>query len=108
MDQIYTLRDIIHNCLEYHIPLYINFVDFKAAFDSINKEYIWVALEHYGLLGKYVHIFKSFLMGLLALLCIIMNYRFGLMLALALDKGIFKATYLQRMYQIGCTTCRDE
>ena len=27
VDQIYTLRTIIHSCLEYHISLYINFVD---------------------------------------------------------------------------------
>ena len=63
VDQIYTLRTIIHNCLEYHIPLYINFVDFKAAFDSINREYIWKAFEHYGLPGKYIRIFKAFFNG---------------------------------------------
>ena len=60
VDQIYTLRTIIHNCLEYHIPLYINYVYFKAAFDSINREYIWKAFEHYGLPGKYIRIFKVF------------------------------------------------
>ena len=91
MDQIYTLRTIIQSCLEYHNPLYINFVGFKAAFDFINREYIWKAFEHYGLPGKYIRIFKAFLMGLLALLDIIMNYPLVLMLALVLDKGIFKA-----------------
>ena len=91
VDQIYTLRTIIHSCLEYHIPLYISFVDFKAAFESINREYIWKAFEHYGLPGKYIRIFKAFLMGLLVLLDIIMNYPLGLMLALVLGKGIFKA-----------------
>ena len=30
IDQIYSLRTIIHNCLEFNIPLFINFVDFKA------------------------------------------------------------------------------
>ena len=36
IDQIYSLRSIIHNMisLEYKLPLYVNFVDFKAAFDS--------------------------------------------------------------------------
>ena len=63
VDKIYTLRTIIHNCLEYHIPLYINFVDFKAAFDYINREYIWKAFEHYGLPGKYIRIFKALFNG---------------------------------------------
>ena len=63
VDQTYTRRTIIHSCLEYHIPLYINFVDFKAAFDSINREYIWKAFEHYGLPGKYIRIFKAFFNG---------------------------------------------
>ena len=63
VDQIYTLRTIIHSCLEYHIPLYINFVDFKAAFDSVNREYIWKAFEHYRLPGKYICIFKAFFNG---------------------------------------------
>ncbi|KAL5251687.1 hypothetical protein ACHWQZ_G014732 [Mnemiopsis leidyi] len=49
IDQIYSLRTIIHNSIEYNLPLYINFVDFKAAFDSINREYIWKAFNHYGL-----------------------------------------------------------
>jgi len=38
IDQIYSLRSIIHIhnmiSLEYKLPLYVNFVDFKAAFDS--------------------------------------------------------------------------
>ena len=37
IDQVYSLRCIIHQCIEYNIPLYINFVDFKAAFDSIDR-----------------------------------------------------------------------
>ena len=47
VDQIYTLRTIIHNCLEFNIPLCINFVDFKAAFDSITRDFIWTSMRHY-------------------------------------------------------------
>ena len=49
IDQIYSLRSIIHKNLEYNLPLFINFVDFKAAFDSINRDFIWKAFSHYGL-----------------------------------------------------------
>ena len=38
IDQLYSLHCIIHNCIEFNVPLYINFIDFKAAFDSINRD----------------------------------------------------------------------
>ena len=63
VDQIYALRTIIHNCLEYNIPLCINFVDFKAAFDSIRRDFIWTSMRHYGLPEKYIRIFQAFFNG---------------------------------------------
>ena len=60
VDQIYSLRCIIHNCIDYNIPLYINFVDFKAAFDSINRNFIWRAFDYYGLPQKYIRVFQAF------------------------------------------------
>ena len=60
IDQIYTLRSIIHKSLEYNLPLFINFVDFKAAFDSINRDFIWKAFSHYGLPCKYIRILQAF------------------------------------------------
>ncbi|KAL5266167.1 hypothetical protein ACHWQZ_G006724 [Mnemiopsis leidyi] len=63
IDQIYSLRTIIHNCLEFNIPLFINFVDFKAAFDCIRRDFIWRSMRHYGLPEKYVRIFQSFFRG---------------------------------------------
>ena len=63
IDQIYSLRTIIHNCLEYNLPLYVNFVDSKAAFDSIDRNYIWKAFSHYGLPCKYIRIIQAFFNG---------------------------------------------
>ena len=60
IDQIYSLRCIIHQCIEFNIPLYINFVDFKAAFDSIDRQFIWRSLQHYGLPDKYIRIMRAF------------------------------------------------
>ena len=60
IDQLYSLHCIIHNCIEFNVPLYINFIDFKAAFDSINHDFIWKAFEHYGLPTKYINVFKAF------------------------------------------------
>ena len=63
IDQLYSLHCIIHNCIEFNLPLYINFIDFKAAFDSINRDFIWKAFKHYGLPTKYINIFKAFFRG---------------------------------------------
>ena len=63
IDQIYSIRTIIHNCIEFNIPLYVNFIDFKAAFDFIRREFIWSSMRHYGLPEKYVRIFKAFFNG---------------------------------------------
>ena len=62
-DQLFTLRVMIDNVLDYNLPLVINFIDFKAAFDSVNREYIWTTLEHYGLPEKYIRVFKAFYTG---------------------------------------------
>ena len=59
-DQLFTLKVIIDNALEYNLPLKINFIDFKAAFDSVDREFIWSTLHHYGLPQKYIRIFKAF------------------------------------------------
>ena len=47
----------------YNLPLCVNFVDFKAAFDSINREFIWKAFSHYGLPCKYIRILQAFFHG---------------------------------------------
>ena len=39
-DQIFVLRNIIEQCTEWQRELYINFVDFQKAFDSIHRESI--------------------------------------------------------------------
>ena len=63
IDQIYSLHTIIHNRMEFNIPLCTNFVDFRAAFDSIRRDFIWKSMEHYGLPEKYIRIFQAFFRG---------------------------------------------
>ena len=59
-DQLFSLRILIEHALEYNLPLVVNFIDFKAAFDLVNRDYIWAALKHYGMPLKYINIFKAF------------------------------------------------
>ena len=60
IDQIFTLRNIIEQCTEWQRQLYINFVDFEKAFDSIHRDSLWRILRHYGIPLKLVQLIKSF------------------------------------------------
>ena len=59
-DQIFALRNIIEQCNEWQRQLYVNFVDFEKAFDSIHRESLWKILRNYGIPCKIVHLIKSF------------------------------------------------
>ncbi len=60
IDQIFALRNIIEQCLEWNVPLYINFIDFKKAFDSVHRETLWKILHSYGVPPKIVTLIKMF------------------------------------------------
>ena len=60
IDQIFTLRNIIEQCLEWNVPLYINFVDFKKAFDSVHRETLWRILLSYGVPPKIITLISMF------------------------------------------------
>ena len=59
-DQLFTIIKMIENCIENNLPMKINLIDFHAAFDSVHREYIWQALEHYDLPAKYTDNFWLF------------------------------------------------
>ena len=58
--QIFTLRNIIEQCTEWQRQLYINYVDFEKAFDSIHRECLWRILRAYGIPQQVVLVIKSF------------------------------------------------
>ena len=58
-EQIFTLRNIIEQSLEYQAPIVINYIDFKKAFDSIHRMSLWNILHKYGIPQKYINIFKA-------------------------------------------------
>ena len=47
--QIHILRRIIEAFGSYQLPLIITFIDFKKAFDSINRSVMFSILRHYGI-----------------------------------------------------------
>ena len=58
-----TLRIIGEQCIEWQSSLYINFVDFEKAFDSIDRRVLWKLPRHYGLPAKFVTLIKNMYEG---------------------------------------------
>ena len=46
-EQIFILRNILQQSAEWQTPLYIGFIDFKKAFDSVRRDKLWNILRHY-------------------------------------------------------------
>ena len=59
-DQLFTLRNIIEQCTECQRQLYINFVDFQKAFDSVDRDSLWHILRAYDVPQKIVKLIQSF------------------------------------------------
>lgn len=49
IDNINTLRIIMEQSAEFNTPLYLLFVDFKQAFDSLDRNVMWRILATYGI-----------------------------------------------------------
>ncbi|VDO49218.1 unnamed protein product [Schistosoma margrebowiei] len=63
-DQIATLRIIVKQYIEWNSSLYINFIDYEKAFDSVDRTTLWKLLRHYGVPHKIVNIIQSSYDGL--------------------------------------------
>ena len=58
-DQIFTLRNIIKQCAEWQATVYLNFIDYEKAFDSIHRESLWALLHDYGIPQKIISLIKA-------------------------------------------------
>ena len=55
-DQIASLRIIMEQSIECNSSLYLNFIDYEKAFDSVQRETLWQLMRHHGILQKFVNI----------------------------------------------------
>lgn len=58
-DQINTLRIIIEQSLEMRSPLYMLFVDYEKAFDSVNRDCIWTEMHNFGVPDKIIRMIRT-------------------------------------------------
>ena len=55
VDHINTLRLIIEQSAEYRFDLQLVFADFEKAFDSVDREILWMALSRRAIPNKFRH-----------------------------------------------------
>lgn len=58
-DHISSLRIIIEQSAEFNSPLYMAFVDFERAFDTVQRNAIWSALEEFGTPIKLIRLIQE-------------------------------------------------
>ena len=61
-EQIFILRNIIEQCIEWNTNLYVCFVDFEKAFDSVDRSVLWRIMRSYSIpekIGKMVKVMYS-------------------------------------------------
>ena len=59
-EHIFALRNIIEQCTEWQRQLYVNFIDYEKAFDSIHRDSLWKILRSYGVPTKMINIIKQY------------------------------------------------
>ena len=59
IDQINTLRIIIEQSVEFRSPIYLLFIDYEKAFDSISRDCIWAEMRNLGVPNKIVSLIQK-------------------------------------------------
>ena len=54
LDRIATLRMILEQSLEWNTSLYVAFIDYEKAFNSVDRSTLWKLLHHYGIPEKII------------------------------------------------------
>ena len=63
MEQIFILRNILEQVNEWRAGLYIHFVDFEKAFDSVQRESLWNIMRSYRIPCKMVRVIADIYNG---------------------------------------------
>ena len=59
-EQVFILRNIIEQANEWQATVYVNFIDFEKAFDSVHRYSLWIIMQKYGIPEKIIRIIQLF------------------------------------------------
>lgn len=57
-DQIFILKQVMEKHYKFNKDLYMVFIDYKQAYDSIHRKELWKAMISFGIPKKYVDMVK--------------------------------------------------
>ena len=66
VDMIFCLRQLQEKCIEQDRPLYMVFVDFSKAFDTVGRTGLWQLLRKYGCPEKFTTMIEALHTGMMA------------------------------------------
>lgn len=58
-DAIFVARQIMEKAKEHNVPIHFNFIDFKAAFDTVWREALWKFMNSVGVSKRIIDIIKK-------------------------------------------------
>uniref|UniRef100_A0A5F8H1G2 RNA-directed DNA polymerase n=1 Tax=Monodelphis domestica TaxID=13616 RepID=A0A5F8H1G2_MONDO len=60
IDMVFMMRQMQEKCLEQNLSLYIVFIDLTKAFNTVNKDALWVILSKLGCPAKFIKLIQLF------------------------------------------------
>ncbi|KAK2150251.1 hypothetical protein NP493_2828g00002 [Ridgeia piscesae] len=87
---IFCLRQLQEKCIEQDRPLYMVFVDFSKAFDTVGRTGLWQLLSKYGSPEKFITMIATLHTGLMAGVnegCVLAPTLFSIFLSAMLDEA---------------------
>uniref|UniRef100_A0A914XE83 Reverse transcriptase domain-containing protein n=1 Tax=Plectus sambesii TaxID=2011161 RepID=A0A914XE83_9BILA len=59
INHLHSLNELIEKTHEYWLPLYMHFIDFKKAFDSVEADAVWFAIQEQGVHAKQINLLRN-------------------------------------------------
>jgi sorting nexin-29 len=87
-DQIFMLRQIIEKTYEFNVDIHLLFIDYKQAYDSINRQQMCKIMKEFGIPEKLINLVKMTLRRTLNKVKSVVNYLTVLKQHAASDKGM--------------------
>jgi hypothetical protein len=73
-DQIFMLRQIIEKTYEFNVDIHQLFIDYKQAYDSINRQQMCKIMKEFGIPEKLINLVKMTLRRTLNKVKLVVNY----------------------------------
>lgn len=98
MDMVFSLRQVQEKCTEQNMPLYIVFIDFSKAFDTVPRDGLWAVLRKCGCTEKAINLVKAFHDGMQAKVTLGCDSSDGFAVSTGVKQGCVLAPTLFSIY----------